>query len=119
LLERQVQVFQLLLGRRGGDGPAQRVGELALLVNRFQHGRAPVFQLAQVGEAVFEFAQLDVVQPAGGFLAVAGDEGHGSAAVKQRHGGLNLVHRHSNFLRDLRDDFLHGEKKAPHGAGWE
>jgi hypothetical protein len=33
LLEGQVQVFQLLLGGRGGNGGAQRVGELALLVN--------------------------------------------------------------------------------------
>jgi hypothetical protein len=38
LLERQVQVFELLLGRRGGDRGAQRVGELALRVYALEHG---------------------------------------------------------------------------------
>jgi hypothetical protein len=48
LLERQVQVFQLLLGRREFDGGAQLGRELALLVDALEHGFAAVFELAQV-----------------------------------------------------------------------
>jgi hypothetical protein len=51
---------------------------------------APVFQFAQVAEALFEVAQLGVVEAAGDFLAVAGDEGHGGAFVEQLHGSDDL-----------------------------
>ena len=110
LLERQVDVFQLLLGRRELDGSAQCRRQLALLVDAFQHGGAPVFQFAQVRQARFQFAQLDIVQPIGHFLAVAGDEGNGRAPIEQLDGRLDLVLAHLDFGGELANDFLHGRR---------
>ena len=106
-LVRQVQVFQFLLGGCGLDGGAQLRRQLALLVDALEHRFAPVFEFAQVAQPVFQLAQLDVVQAAGGFLAVAGDEGNGGAAIEQVDRGLDLVFLDPDFGSDLPDDFLH------------
>ena len=106
-LVRQVQVFQFLLGRRGLDGGAKLGRQLALLVDALEHRFAPVLEFAQVAQPVFQLAQLDVVQAAGGLLAVAGDEGDGGAAVEQVDRGLDLVFLDPDFGSDLPDDFLH------------
>ncbi len=66
-------------------------------------------------EALFERAQLDVVQPAGGFLAVAGDEGHGGLVVEQRDRRLDLRHPDVQFFGDTsgnRGHGSHGHKAA-------
>ena len=110
--ERQVNIFHFLLGSSVVDGSHQRRRQLALLVNRLAHGFLAVGQLTQVGEPGFQLAQLDIVQPAGHFFAVAGDKGHGGAFVQQGYGGFDLLGANLDFLRDLRDDFLHCEKLA-------
>ncbi|GEK73327.1 hypothetical protein HHA04nite_18710 [Halomonas halophila] len=51
-----------------------------------------------------QLAQLGVIQPAGDFLAIAGDEGHGGAAVEQFHGGRNLRAANAEFLGETIDD---------------
>ena len=90
LLVRQVEVFQPRLAVGGVDLRAQCVGELALFGDAGEDRRAAVFHLAQVGQARFEVAQLGVVQPAGHFLPVASDEGHGRALVEQSDRGMHL-----------------------------
>jgi hypothetical protein len=70
--------------------PRAGVAQLALLVDAGEDRRAALFQLAQVAQPGFEIAQLGVVQPAGDFLAVAGDERHRRAFVEQRDGGADL-----------------------------
>ncbi len=81
----QVNIFQRLLRRRRIDGDAQFVGELPLLFDRRQDHRAPLLQLAQVKQSLFEIAQLRVVEIAGNFLAIARNERHRRAFVEQRH----------------------------------
>ena len=83
LLERQVNVFQLLFGGCVGNGQTQRVGQLALLVDGLEHRLAAVLQLAQIGQALSQVTQLGVVQAASRFLAVAGNKGHGGATIQQ------------------------------------
>ena len=107
MLERQVDVFQLLLGRRTGNRQAQRIGQLALLVNGLEHGHAAVFQLAQVGQAFMKRAQLRVVEPARGFLAVAGHKRNRGTAVQQLHRSADLLRLDIQFLSNLTNDFLH------------
>ncbi|MEN9467012.1 MAG: hypothetical protein RL081_1013 [Pseudomonadota bacterium] len=97
-LERQVDVFHFLLGGGVVDGGHQRGRELALLVNRLAHGFLAVTQLAQVGQAGFQLAQLDVIESAGHFLTVAGDKGHGRAFVQQVHSGLHLVFTDTDLI---------------------
>jgi hypothetical protein len=120
-LKGRYKVFQVLLGGGKFNRRAQLGRELALLFNAFEHGFAALFELAQVTQPVFEFAQLDVVQPAGGLLAVARDKGHGGAAVEQLHGRLDLVFLDFDFCRDLADDFLHRGKDSDEGfeESWE
>ena len=62
-------------------------------------------------QARFEFAQLDVVQAIGHLFTVAGDKRHGGAFVQKHDGSFHLVGTNTDFLRDLRDDLLHGEKR--------
>ncbi len=81
----QVNIFQRLLGRRRLDGTAQFVGELALLFDRRQNNRAPLLQLAQIKQSLFEIAQLRVVEIAGNFFAITRDERHRRAFVEQSH----------------------------------
>ena len=102
-----------MLGGGGLNGCAQRRGQLALLVNRLGHHQTAVAQLAQIRQTRFQLAQLNVVQPVGHLFAVAGDKGHGGAPVEQGHSGLDLAGTNSNFLRDLRDDFLHSLLACP------
>ena len=62
--------------------------------------RAPLFQFAQVAQALFEVAQLGVVEAVGRFLAVARDEGHGGAFVEQGDGGGDLGRTDAEFDGD-------------------
>ncbi|MNV36328.1 hypothetical protein D3C71_1278010 [compost metagenome] len=107
LLERQVDVFQLLLRWSCGNGSTQRIGQLALLVNALEHRSAAVVQLAQVRQAGFQLAQLDIVQPTGDFLAVARDKGHRGAPVQQLHRCAHLLFTNPDFCGQLPDDLLH------------
>ena len=113
LLEGQVDVLQLLLGRRIGNGQAQRIGQLALLVDGLEHRAPAVFQLAQIAQAFVELAQLRVVQAAGHFLAVAGDERNRGSAIKQFDRSTHLLRLDIQFCGDLANDFLHSR-----GAPW-
>ena len=81
LFEGQIQVFQGLFGLGQGNGFAQSGREFALLVDGFDHGRAAVFELAQIRQPGFELAQLNVVEPTRGLFAITRDEGHGGPTV--------------------------------------
>ena len=81
LFEGQVQVFQGLFGLGQGNGFAQSGPEFALLVDGFDHGRAAVFELAQIRQPGFELTQLNVVEPTRGLFAITRDEGHGGPTV--------------------------------------
>ncbi len=103
-LVREVDVLQPGLGVGGEDLRAQRVVQLALGVDGLQHGGAALLQLAQVAQPLLQGAQLGVVEGAGGFLAVARDEGDGRSSVEQADGGLHLVLADAQFLGDLAFD---------------
>ena len=107
MLEGQVQIFQILLGGGQLNRLPQIGRQLSLLFNAFEHGFAPVLQLAQVAEAVFKLTQLNVIQPAGGLLAVARDERHSGAAVEEFNSGFDLVVLHLDLEGNLTDYFLH------------
>ena len=109
LLVGQVQIFQARLVFRVHDGVEQLGRHLVLFRDRGHDGGAPLFQFAQVAQALFEQAQLDIVEATGRFLAVTGDEGHGGAFVEQFDGGGNL-HRFGGKFKGkaLFDSGQHG-----------
>ena len=99
-LIRQVQVLQPRLGVSGADLALELVGQLALGAHLGQDRIPALVEFAQVTQAFLERAQLRVVERAGGFLAVPGDERHGGAAVEQLHGGADLPDSHAQLVGD-------------------
>ena len=91
LLVGQVEVFELLQLAGLFDGLAQFVGELALGFDSREDFLLTFHEVAQVGEAFLDVADLLVLQRARGFLAVAGDEGYGVAVIEQLDGLFNLI----------------------------
>ena len=88
----QIQIFQPLLGSACFDG-VRAVPASACPAPRCWPGSPRAALPVRAGRAgAPPDAQLRVVQPAGGFLAVAGDERHGRAFVQQRDGRGHLRH---------------------------
>lgn len=99
-LVRQVQILERLLAVGRVDRRAQFVGQLALLVDARDDRRAAFLELAQIQEALFELAQLRVVQVARDFLPVAGDERNGGAFVEELHRRGDLPGLDRQFVGD-------------------
>ena len=104
LLERQIDIFKVLFGGGMSNGCRQHVRQLALLTDAVQHGFLAVGQLTQIAQALLQFPQLNVVEPAGGFFAVARNKRHGGAAVQQFDSGVDLVRLNTQFLGNLGND---------------
>src|SRR6185437_9690708 len=88
------------LGVHRHDPRLERVVELALLADGVEDRRAPLLQLAQVVQPLLQRPQLGVVQPAGRFLAVPGDERHRGAAIEQVDGRTDLPLGHAQLVGD-------------------
>ena len=76
-------------------------GEFALLLDGGEHGFAAVLEFAEVLEFLLNVADLDFVQVAGDFLAIAGNEGHRSAFVEQRDDGGHPLQGDVEQLGDM------------------
>ena len=100
-LERQIDVFEPTLAVCGADRGFEDVVELALLADRIEDDGASLLQLSQITQAFVETTQLRVVECAGRFLAIAGDEWHRRAAVEQHHSSCDLILADAKFLRNL------------------
>ncbi len=87
----QVNILKTTLAVGGHDGGLQGRIKLTLLADRVEDDGAAVFELPQIGQALFQRAQLRIVEPAGCFLAVTRDERNGSSSIEQRHGRFNLL----------------------------
>ena len=103
-LVRQVKVFERLLGRGARDRRAEFGRQLALFGDAREDGAAAFFEFAQVDQTLGQVAQLRVVEAAGDFLAVTGDERHGRAFVEQLHRVADLLGAHREFLGNLGDN---------------
>ncbi len=78
-----------------------------MLFDALEYRLAPVFQLAQIAQPVFQFTQLHVVKSIGGFLAVARDKRNGRAAVEKVDRSFDLLFLNADFGGNLPNDFLH------------
>ena len=104
----QIQIFEPRLRVGGVERRGQLRRELPLRRDAFDDRGAPIVELSQVRQPLGECAQLRVVEPAGCFLAIAGDEGHGGLVVEQRDRGLDLGHAHLKFVSDSPGNGDHG-----------
>ena len=85
---------------------ARSVSELALLRDGSEYGGATIRQLLQVRGPLLEHAQLQVIETARRFLAVARHERHSCAFVEQRERGACLARRHVQLARYTVDEFI-------------
>ncbi len=99
-LVRQVDVLEARLRVGGHDLRLECVVQLALRADGLEDRGAALLQLTQVPQPLLKGAQLRVVEHAGRFLAVAGDERHGGPAVEQVHGRGHLALTHAELLGD-------------------
>ena len=107
LLVRQIQVFETGLGVGEVDLTLELGRQLALFLDAGEDRHATLVQLAQVAQALFQVAQLGVVEATGHFFTVTGDEGHGGAFIEQGHSGGNLLRAHAQFIGDAVVDAVH------------
>ena len=95
--------IQVLEGGQGDcsvEGGIEFIGQLTLFLDGFQDGRAAFIHGAQPQDLIGDNAYLFIVERAGHFLAVAGDEGNGVAFVEQADGGLHLGGFHVQLSGD-------------------
>jgi hypothetical protein len=57
-------------------------GQFALLLNAGEDADPPFVEFSQVAQTLFQMTQLDVIEAAGHFFPVAGDEGHRGAFIE-------------------------------------
>ena len=82
LLVRQVQVFEAGLGVGEFDVALEGGGEFALLLDAGEDADAPFVEFSQVTQTLFQMTQLGVIEAAGDFFPVSGDEGNGRAFIE-------------------------------------
>ena len=80
-----------------------------MFAHRLENGGAARFEFAQIIQALFQRAQLRVVERAGDFLAVARHERNRRAAIEQRHRRLDLLLADAEFLRNLSMNVYHAK----------
>jgi len=82
LFVRQVKVFEAGLGVGELDVAFKLRRQLALLLDAGEDADTPFVEFSQVAQAFFQVPQLDVVEAAGHFFPVTGDEGHRGAFIQ-------------------------------------
>ena len=99
-LEWEVQILESLgmVGRTNGGG--QIGGEFPLALDRLEDRLFSLGKLTQALNAKLDLADHNFVQVAGGFFAVAGDEGNGVPHVQELNDALDL---RAPILQVLRD----------------
>ena len=97
----KVEIFEFGLVEGLLDFGLKFGGELALFLDGAEDGGSAVFEFAEVLELLLDGEDLDLVEVAGGFLAVAGDEGDGAAFVEEGDGGDQALERDCEEFRDV------------------
>lgn len=109
---RRVEVLELGQRDGSGDGGLERIGEEVPLRERLDDGLAASLELDELGHAVADGGDGDLVEAAGDLLPVTRDERHGAALGEQFGGGGHLARRDVQLGGDAVDEaFLDG-----HGA---
>ena len=103
-LERQIEVFERLLGVCGTNRRPERVVQLALVLDALENRGSAFFHLVEILAAIAHIPQLYLIQSAGDFLAIARDKGKRRAFGKERKRAAHLAWTDREFGRDARDE---------------
>ena len=98
-LVRQIEIFEPGLGVGVLNRRCELGRQLPLLLDALQDGRTPLLELAQIRQPIFQRPEGGVIETAGGFLAIAGDEGDRGFSVEQGDGGIDLRRRGRSVRR--------------------
>ena len=79
-------------------------GEFALLSDGGHDGPATLFEVFQIDQPGVKIAQYCVIEAAGRFFAVAGDERDGRPVVNQFNNRCHLLGTYTQLQSQLRDD---------------
>ena len=115
--EREVDVFQLGHGAGADNLGLQLIGQELALVERLQDGLAALVEGGEVGQAITDGGDLDLVEAAGHLLAVARDERHRGALGEQGGDRRGLPGLDAEFVGDLVSiDLGHGVPRCAAGG---
>ena len=126
-LIRAVQILQCHHGLGLVNLPAQFFRQFSLLFNGGQDGGFAFLQIAEVTETLVKGTKDFVVESAGRFLAVTGNEGNGVSFIDQPDHGLCLPSLDVQFFRNNIDnihgaDYIiqdSGNEDFPNGERWD
>src|SRR5262249_5378106 len=97
-----VEIFEAAHRRRVLDFAAQLVGQLALRFDALEDGLLAFVELLEEVEPALDIADGILVETAGAFLAIAGDERDSVALVEELDDAFNLHLANLQILRDPR-----------------
>ena len=114
----QIHIFENGQGIRPLDGGRQRLGQMAVLLERFQNRRAAFVELPQLVQTVADGGDRHLIQAAGGLFAVPGDKRNGSGLGQKRGHGRHLGRRDVQFVCDQRRVMrIHESPCGPRAGG--
>ena len=111
----KVEIFQFALVECLLDARLQLVGQLALFLDRGEDGLLAGYELAEIQKLLFDGADLDLIEVAGGLLAIARDEGHGRAFVEELDCSDESLHWDLDRLSNVNQEI--GGKRLECGHG--
>ena len=80
----QVEVFEYRHGLRVQDILPERIGQVSMLLQRFENSLPALVQLCQLLQPVTDGRDVHFIQAAGGLFAVPGDKGNRRAVFQQQ-----------------------------------
>src|SRR5208283_4668941 len=98
--KRQINILELGFCDGERDLRFKVPGQFALAANPIENGRAPRFELPQIGKTLLQLAELGVIKTAGCLLTVARNEGHRGAIVEEIDCDLHLFGTRPDFGGD-------------------
>ena len=94
----KIDVLQLGKGLRCHDALAQRIGQMAMLLQRVQNGGSSGIQLLKLTEPVPDGCDRNLIQASGGLFAVSGDKGNAGIFFQKRSNRLHLLEGQMQFI---------------------
>jgi len=99
----QVEIFEFGLFERSVDLRFEFGRELALFLDRRQHGFAALLQFAEVLQLLLNIANLDLVQIAGHLFAIARNEGYGGSSIEEFDDCVHSLQRDVKQLGNMNE----------------
>ncbi len=112
----QIQILQLAFVEGRFNASFEFIGELALLGDGSKNRLAARHQIAEIAQLFFDTPDLNLIEIAGGLLAIARDERHRAAIIQQFDDSHQTVHGNFEGLGDVQQQ-VRGENSLVNHNG--